>query len=122
MIGSTWVVDPVKILTRRELATVLDDLACRAPRSLSAYLNRVIYRLARSPSLKISRKRSAAKYTTSTASRFFVSEVASARAISGAAELAQMPLIGCRLPPSVRVAAAFPRFGDSGTAIRGVSR
>ena len=46
MIGSTWVVDPVKILTLRELAVVLDDLACRAPSSQGTGMNRAILRLA----------------------------------------------------------------------------
>lgn len=63
MISSTWVVDPMKILTRSELAIVLDDLACRAPRLLSVCLNRVSCQLARCPSLKIARKRAAVKYT-----------------------------------------------------------
>lgn len=31
--GSTWVVDPVKIVVRRKLAIVLDDLSHRARRS-----------------------------------------------------------------------------------------
>src|ERR1700679_1046278 len=40
------VVDPVKILTRRELAGVLHDLARRAPRSAGTRMNRAIFRLA----------------------------------------------------------------------------
>ncbi|MEQ8667810.1 MAG: hypothetical protein RIC12_01475 [Pirellulales bacterium] len=45
MVGSTSVVDSLKILTRRELAAVLDDLARRAPRSQSTRMNRAIFRL-----------------------------------------------------------------------------
>ncbi len=46
MHNSTWTVDAVKILTRRELATVLHDLSSRSPRSRSVRMNRVIFRLA----------------------------------------------------------------------------
>ena len=44
--GVTWNIDPVKILTRVELALVLVDLARRALRSTSMRMNRVIFRLA----------------------------------------------------------------------------
>src|SRR3989304_1848246 len=44
--AATWSVDPLKILTRRELATVLADLARQAPRSAGARMNRAIFRLA----------------------------------------------------------------------------
>ena len=43
---STWRIEPTKILTRRELASVLEDLHARARRSQSARLNLVIFRLA----------------------------------------------------------------------------
>src|SRR5262245_49602051 len=43
---SDWSVDATKILSRRELATVLTDLATRSERSRQARLNRVIFRLA----------------------------------------------------------------------------
>jgi integrase len=43
---SAWAVDPVKILTRRELASLLADLGRRAPRSASQSMNWVIFRLA----------------------------------------------------------------------------
>ena len=46
MIASFWNVDPVKILTRRELVCALDENALRAPRSASTRMNRVIFRLA----------------------------------------------------------------------------
>src|SRR5436190_8992497 len=54
MLVSAWAVDPVKILTRRELATVLADLARRAPRSASGRMNRVIFRLACCCGLRVS--------------------------------------------------------------------
>ncbi|HEY4313612.1 MAG TPA: hypothetical protein VGN12_29435, partial [Pirellulales bacterium] len=38
--------DPTKILTRRELGTVLAELARKAPRSRSTRLNLVVFRLA----------------------------------------------------------------------------
>ncbi len=54
MIGSTWVVDPVKILTRRELGIVLDDLSRRALRSQGTRMNRAIFRLACCCGLRVS--------------------------------------------------------------------
>ncbi|MBI4566282.1 MAG: site-specific integrase [Planctomycetes bacterium] len=45
MYATTWNVDPVKKLTRREVAHVLNDLACRAPRSSGVRMNRVIFHL-----------------------------------------------------------------------------
>ena len=41
-----WRIDAGKILTRRELAIALDDLAQKAHRFVSARVNRVICRLA----------------------------------------------------------------------------
>ena len=43
MIATFWNIDPVKILTRRELACVLEDLAQRVPRSASTRRNRTVY-------------------------------------------------------------------------------
>jgi integrase len=43
---SSRLADPTKILTRRELATVLADLRRKAPRSKNTRLNLVIFRLA----------------------------------------------------------------------------
>jgi integrase len=43
---STWRIEPTKILTRRELACVLEDLHARAKRSERARLNLIIFRLA----------------------------------------------------------------------------
>ena len=54
MIASFWSVDQTKILTRRELACVLDDLARRAPRSVNMRMNRVIFRLACCCGLRVS--------------------------------------------------------------------
>jgi integrase len=54
MLTSTWTVDPVKILTRRVLATVLHDLSDRSPRSASQRMNRVIFRLACCSGLRVS--------------------------------------------------------------------
>ena len=54
MIASEWNVDPVKILTRRELATVLEDLARQTPLSSTARMNRVIFRLACCCGLRVS--------------------------------------------------------------------
>src|SRR5262245_26107745 len=54
MFASAWTVDPVKILTRRELANVLADLARRAPRSASRRMNQVILRLACCCGLRVS--------------------------------------------------------------------
>ena len=52
--GVTWNIDPVKILTRVELALVLVDLARRATRSTSMRMNRVIFRLACCCGLRVS--------------------------------------------------------------------
>lgn len=47
MLGlSTWKIDQLTILTRREIATVLADLARKAPRSAGTRQNRIIFRLA----------------------------------------------------------------------------
>ena len=46
MIASFWNVDSVKMLTRRELAWVLEENAQRAPRSASTRSNRTVYWLA----------------------------------------------------------------------------
>lgn len=55
MIGvSTWNIHPVQILTRRELACVLEDLGEKAPRSANARMNRVIFRLACCCGLRVS--------------------------------------------------------------------
>ena len=51
---SAWSVDPVQILTCRELACVLGDLARRAPRSAGQRMNRVIFRLACCCGLRVS--------------------------------------------------------------------
>jgi integrase len=51
---STWRIEPTKILTRRELACVLDDLHARAQRSKSAQLNLIIFRLACCCGLRVS--------------------------------------------------------------------
>src|SRR5438132_13946675 len=49
-----WRIDAGKILTRRELALVLDDLARKADRFANARLNRVICRLACCCGLRVS--------------------------------------------------------------------
>ena len=54
MIASTWNIEPVKILTRRELTCVLEDLARRAARSASTRMNRTIFRLACCCGLRVS--------------------------------------------------------------------
>ena len=54
MIATVWNIDPVKILTRRELACVLEDLQRKAPRSASVRMNRVIFRLATCAGLRVS--------------------------------------------------------------------
>lgn len=47
MLGlSTWKIDQLTILTRREIAVVLADLGRKAPRSAGTRQNRVIFRLA----------------------------------------------------------------------------
>ena len=51
---STWRIEPTKILTRRELASVLTDLHLRAQRSESARLNLIIFRLACCCGLRVS--------------------------------------------------------------------
>lgn len=50
----TWRIDHQKILTRTELTTVLEDLSQRAPRSASARMNRVLFRLACCCGLRVS--------------------------------------------------------------------
>ena len=54
MIATIWNIDAVKILTRRELACVLNDLARRAPRSASARMNGAIFRLGCCCGLRVS--------------------------------------------------------------------
>lgn len=49
-----WSVDPVKILTRRELAAVLDDLKRKSKRSPNAWMNSIIIRLACCTGLRVS--------------------------------------------------------------------
>src|SRR5829696_4402755 len=51
---SGWNVDPVRILTRREIATVLCDLMRRGATSCNARLNRTIFRLACCCGLRVS--------------------------------------------------------------------
>jgi integrase len=51
---STWNLDPTKLLTRRELATVLDDLARRACDSANSHRNLVVVRLACCCGLRVS--------------------------------------------------------------------
>jgi integrase len=51
---STWNLDQTKLLTRRELATVLADLAPRAVRSANVHRNLVIVRLACCCGLRVS--------------------------------------------------------------------
>jgi integrase len=51
---STWNLDQTRLLTRRELATVLADLAPRAPRSANVQRNLVIVRLACCRGLRVS--------------------------------------------------------------------
>jgi integrase len=52
--AATWHVDPVCILTRREIARVLVDLARRAAHSANARMNRAIFRLACCCGLRVS--------------------------------------------------------------------
>ena len=54
MRGSSWNVDPVRILTRREFAAVLGDLTRRGATSCSARLNLTILRLACCCGLRVS--------------------------------------------------------------------
>lgn len=49
-----WQVDAVKVLTRRELTAVLDDLDRQAARSASARMNGVVFRLACCCGLRVS--------------------------------------------------------------------
>lgn len=49
-----WTIDPVKVLTRRELSTILDQHASRADQSQQARLNRTILRLACCAGLRVS--------------------------------------------------------------------
>src|SRR4029077_9223551 len=51
---STWNLDQTRLLTRRELAAVLDDLAPRAARSANVQRNLVIVRLACCCGLRVS--------------------------------------------------------------------
>src|SRR5436309_5497729 len=51
---SGWNVDPVRILTRRELAAVLGDLSQRSAMNCNARLNRTILRLACCCGLRVS--------------------------------------------------------------------
>ena len=51
---SPWRIEPTKILTRRELACVLDDLHARAQCPESARLNLIIFRLACCCGLRVS--------------------------------------------------------------------
>jgi integrase len=51
---STWNLDQTRLLTRRELATVLADLAPRAARSANVHRNLVIVRLACCCGLRVS--------------------------------------------------------------------
>ena len=48
------IVDPTKILTRRELAAVLDDLTRKAPRSTNTWMNLILVRLACCCGLRVS--------------------------------------------------------------------
>ena len=54
MIATIWNIDAVKILTRRELACVLNDLARRSPRSASLRMNLTIFRLGCCCGLRVS--------------------------------------------------------------------
>lgn len=49
-----WTVDPVKVLTRRELTTILDHFTARAERSPQVRLNRTILRIACCAGLRVS--------------------------------------------------------------------
>jgi hypothetical protein len=51
---SPWNLDPTRLLTRRELATVLADLAARAPGSANVQRNLVVVRLACCCGLRVS--------------------------------------------------------------------
>src|SRR5215207_2484275 len=54
MQGSQWIVDPVRVLTRRELAAVLCELLRLGAKSQSARMNRTILRLACCCGLRVS--------------------------------------------------------------------
>ena len=54
MMHTMWNVDPTKVLTRRELTAVLDDINRQSERSLNARRNRVIVRLACCCGLRVS--------------------------------------------------------------------
>jgi integrase len=54
VLTSAWHVDPVKILTRRELTAVLIDLGSRSARSANLRMNKVILRLACCCGLRVS--------------------------------------------------------------------
>ena len=51
---STWNVDPIRILTRREIAAVLCNLMQRSAKSCNARLNRTVFRLACCCGLRVS--------------------------------------------------------------------
>src|SRR5882672_11534528 len=53
-IGHAPVVDATKILTRRELATVLADLTRKAPRSRNTWMNLILVRLSCCCGLRVS--------------------------------------------------------------------
>lgn len=54
MYSNTWTVDVTRVLTRKELATVLADAKAKAERSLNAQRNLVIVRLACCCGLRVS--------------------------------------------------------------------
>jgi integrase len=54
MYETPWAVDPVKVLTRRELATVLASLNAKAAKSPQARMNRTVLRLACCAGLRVS--------------------------------------------------------------------
>src|SRR5712671_6651557 len=51
---STWNLDPTRLLTRRELATILADLAAKAERFANARRNLIVVRLACCCGLRVS--------------------------------------------------------------------
>jgi site-specific recombinase XerD len=51
---STWNLDPTRLLTRRELATILADLAAKADRFANVHRNLIIVRLACCCGLRVS--------------------------------------------------------------------
>lgn len=54
MYSNTWTVDVTRVLTRKELATVLADAKAKAERSLNAQRNLAIVRLACCCGLRVS--------------------------------------------------------------------